>query len=301
MSEDPKPHKQAYALVELNFILHDPTYYTLSAPAKAFYISLWCLAVSERSELVRRPSASYIAILASSYAPHSAKIVQELMDAKLLVAFCKPAKNPDEYLMAGGERLMTTGKCIETCDECLVSIGKPVVGFGEWLVIFGVSKKHNKINITKFSDSLKNALELNGIGLNGMEPKRSKVKHLAPVKPERELTPIQDFVNFYSLEYEKRFGKKYLPDWGKDGSHIKRALKVLTMEDLKNLLPEFFDDPLDWQGDKPNRTIALFISILNRYGNNNQKISAGTRKLLGGIAEWYEKTKHLDEGVKHDS
>jgi hypothetical protein len=256
MTEE-KIHTKSYAVIELNFILNDPLYYTMSAPAKSFYIALWCLAVSERSELVRRPSASYIAIMSSSYAPHACRIVAECVSRELIEA-----------------------------NE-------------EWIVIFGVSKKHKKISIKEYPNGLKDVPILNK--LNKVNRTRVKDTTSAPVKPERELTPIQDFVNFYGLEYEKRFGKKYLPDWGKDGSHIKRALKVLTIEDLKNLLPEFFDDPLDWQGDNPNRTIALFISQINRYGQTNEKVSAGTRKLLGGIAEWYEKTKHLDEGVKHDS
>ena len=162
--ESPKKFpKRPYALIEPNFILSDPIYYSMSAPAKCLYIALWCLAVNERSELVRRPSPSYIALMASSYVPHSAKFIQELVDHKLVMAFCKPAKNPDEWLVAAGERVMTAGECVVTCEECLVSLGKPLVSFGEWLVIFGVSKKHNKINVDNFSDDLKNALELKGI------------------------------------------------------------------------------------------------------------------------------------------
>ena len=100
---------------------------------------------------------------------------------------------------------------------------------------------------------------------------------------------IKIFIDYFFQEYQKFFGRKYVVANGKDGEAVKRALQTLTLDELKSMLPEFFNDPLDWMGEKPNRTISVFVSQINRYGLNNEKISAKTRQQLQGLADWYAK------------
>jgi hypothetical protein len=109
----------------------------------------------------------------------------------------------------------------------------------------------------------------------------SRVEDIAPPsagapspdpEPKKKTNPeIKIFIDHYFQEYQKKFGRPYLVNSGKDTKAVQRALGTFPLEHLKRTLTEFFADDLEWQGTNPDHTISLFVNQINRYGNIPKK------------------------------
>lgn len=248
--------RRPYALIETNFILNDPNYYTLPAPARCLYIALWCLAVSERSELIRRPSPSYAALISGSSPNHTAMMIKACADHNLLI-----------------ER-------------------------DDWLIIVGVAKKHNKINIKSFSNEKEQSEkvpELSGVKRSEVElnetPPIIPPKGNAPVKPERKVkkeskppSEYREFTDWFIQEYEARFNEKYMFT-KKDGVLAAGMFKSLGLEELKRRTLIFFDsdDPWILNAGKTIPILHTKINSLADCSSGKPKISQKFQNSLNAI------------------
>lgn len=227
--------RRPYALIETNFILNDPNYYTLPAPARCLYIALWCLAVSERSELIRRPSPSYAALISGSSPNHTAMMIKACADHNLLI-----------------ER-------------------------DDWLIIVGVAKKHNKINIKSFSNEKEQSEkvpELSGVKRSEVElnetPPIIPPKGDAPVKPERKVKKetkptnpdIKTFIDWYFNEHQKRLNQKLVIIGGRDGSLVGSTLKNVSLAELQRRAGIFLESDRSWMSS-PTYDIPALIKNIN--------------------------------------
>ena len=103
---------------------------------------------------------------------------------------------------------------------------------------------------------------------------------------------MKTFIDFYFEEFKARFGKPPIIEGGKDGNLIKRLLKDITLEDLKDLLTKFFDST-----DKfilgSGYTIGVFKSQINKLQIG--PVKQGIFKPQPGIAAFLEKHRKEDE------
>lgn len=98
--------------------------------------------------------------------------------------------------------------------------------------------------------------ELNNGVVTVKKPLRSGDKE--PPSPD-----VRTFIDFYHHEFENHFGKPPLIEGGKDGAIIKGLLKLIPIEELKELLLRMFEheDPFI---QKSGYTIGVFKSQINK-------------------------------------
>ncbi len=83
-------------------------------------------------------------------------------------------------------------------------------------------------------------------------------------KPKNPVSPdVKSFIDFYFEKFKESFEKLPVIDGGKDGKLIKSLLRVIPLNDLENLLVQFFDseDPFIL---KSGYTIGAFKSQINK-------------------------------------
>lgn len=103
---------------------------------------------------------------------------------------------------------------------------------------------------------------------------------------------VKTFIDFYFEEFKTRFGKPPIIEGGKDGNLIKRLLKDITLEDLKDLLTKFFDST-DKFILESGYTIGVFKSQINKLQIG--PIKQGLFKPQPGIASWYDRKEQEEK------
>lgn len=230
-----------FAKLEVDWILgtdeHSDKWRNLSGNEAKLYITLWCLAVSNRKEKIKRPSNSLLASM-SGLRPRS---IPDNLAAVELQGLCKT-------LVEGGL---------------------------EYVVVFQVSKKHPQFNILGFqmkSNEIIHANE-NENRIEG-EQKEKENNTCAPAErdpPKEKANPnFHPFKLHYCEQYEKVFKKKYFFQGTKDAAALKRLVGSLELDDLKKRLEEYFEDDLAWMIGKPDHTIGIFQTQINKYGKRGQ-------------------------------
>ena len=104
---------------------------------------------------------------------------------------------------------------------------------------------------------------------------------------------IKLFIDWYFQEYRKAMGDAYLVS-GADAKAVQRALGTFDLARLKELAGEFLCDPLSWM-DKPEHTIAMFVSKINRYGKATPMYDAKTIAAATGTLQWMQKRIEEDK------
>lgn len=82
--------------------------------------------------------------------------------------------------------------------------------------------------------------------------------------PQKRDPHVKEFIDFYFQAFQEKFlGQKPVIDGGKDGKIIKGLLKIVSLEELKDLLLKFFDsdDPFVL---KSGYTVGAFKSQVNK-------------------------------------
>jgi len=93
---------------------------------------------------------------------------------------------------------------------------------------------------------------------NGTAPRSSKPKES---KPD---SAIRDFIDFWHVEYLRRFDEKYNFSGNRDGATVKRLLGIYNLDRLKDLALQFFNSQDDWIKRQGGYTIGVFSTQINK-------------------------------------
>jgi len=98
-------------------------------------------------------------------------------------------------------------------------------------------------------------------------------------KPERELTTLQTFIEWWKVEYKKATGHEYKVYWNKDANLVSRLLTFNTLEELQATALALLNTKDRWLA--ANRTIGILSS------HHNQIIQAAPRSAASTQPEGY--------------
>ena len=83
---------------------------------------------------------------------------------------------------------------------------------------------------------------------------------------------------FFSDTYKQRFSKEYIINWGKETKIFKDLLTILSEDDIKARITEFFDTPNDFVA-KAGYTVGVFKSQINKLGQKKENDGIWSSKL----------------------
>ena len=238
----PKMSGRIFAKLEVDWILgtdeHSDKWRNLSGNEAKLYITLWCLAVSNRKEKIKRPSNSLLASMSG----------------------LRPRSIPDNLAAVELQGLCKT----------LVEDGL------EYVVVFQVSKKHPQFNILGFQMKSNEIIHANENENRIEGEQKEKENNTCAPKPERDPAEepkpkkhpnFQPFKLHFCERYQQTQGKKYAFQGAKDAEATKRLVGALPdLDDLKKRLEEFFEDKLEWMMGKSDHSISIFATQINKYG-----------------------------------
>ena len=79
-------------------------------------------------------------------------------------------------------------------------------------------------------------------------------------------TEIQEIVAFYKKTFQERFGEVPIVDWGKSGKMIKRRLKEMSKEELKDLIKWFFSlKKVEYGEINASLSVILSEAMINQW------------------------------------
>jgi len=82
---------------------------------------------------------------------------------------------------------------------------------------------------------------------------------------------VKEFEQWWLNEYQKRFGEKYVLDYGKDRKLIKELLKIFTLDKLKRKATIFMETDDDNFLKKTGHTIGVFKTRINSLSEKEAK------------------------------
>ena len=126
-----------------------------------------------------------------------------------------------------------------------------------------VVRKSHFINFKNF-----NALH-NYIGKSLGLPKVSPIEENR--REEKSIVNPKTVLLFFTDTYKQRFSKEYIINWGKEVKIFKELLTVLSENDIRGRIIEFFDTDSDFV-KKAGFTVGVFKSQINKLGQKKDGI-----------------------------
>ena len=140
---------------------------------------------------------------------------------------------------------------IQKNDDIVESLRKALKGFEQLNL--------TKLNLKEYRSSPKGDTPI-------LSPVDDRTPPPSSALPPPQKSPHHEIIKFFYDEYQKQTGVKYMFNKGKDDNAVKRALKLQTSEELKEIIMFFFGSKKAKTEDyAPSLAIALSVDTINLW------------------------------------